>query len=277
MKQDQKKEKVVLVRIDKVIGYLYLPGTGSKSAVIHAKGGPSLGDMGESPLWPIAKKYGYILFIPDYIGYCRSYGDFNFKNCVQTIHEAEAFLRGHVGGLITDTNDKIQLDCSNIVLVGSSWGGAIVPFLEKFQKSKIQHIALVKPVTNWQSQGKTKYKETDIVETSNFTKLGWENIYRGYKNSEWPEIFAGKRKEFNPLDNIGLLKNKSVYISHGKDDKSVNWRKSFNFYNKLKSKYPKMKVYWKLMKEGHSGKMNALGLEFMLKKSDKITSSCNLN
>lgn len=264
MRKQPEKDQIVLVRIDRVLGYLYLPSEPTNKAVIHAKGGPSLGDDGKSPLWAVAKRFGRILFVPDYIGYCRSYGVFNFQNCVETIYEVEDFLRGKRGGLITDTNQPIKLACDDIVLEGSSWGGSIVPFLEKYRHSQINDIAIVKGVTDWASLDNGEYEETDTAETSNFAELGWANIYRGYAQSEWPQIFRGKLRECNPIDNIALLKDKRVYIAHGENDTSVNWHRSKVFYDKLRQTFLDMPVYWKMLDTGHGGEANALGLEFML-------------
>jgi len=263
------EDKIFLIKIKKVEGMLYLP-KGSfeiEKAVIHAKGGPSLGDEGNSSLWGIAKKYQWALFVPDYIGYCRSDGNFTFKNCVYTLYEAEDFLRGKIEGIAVETGEKIKLKCKEILLIGSSWGGAIVPFLEKYKKSQIKAIGLIKPVLDWKSQGKTRFSEEDVFQTNRSIIRGWLNIYRGYKNSEWPKIFQNGLSEYNPLDNLSLLREKVVFLCHGGKDKVVNWRKSCLFYRAFKKEYPKGKIFWKLFKnQDHSSKMTAVGLNFILKK-----------
>jgi hypothetical protein len=263
------EDKIFLVKIKKVEGMLYLP-RGSfkiKKAVIHAKGGPSLGDEGNSPLWEVAKKHQWALFVPDYIGYCRSAGTFSFRNCVYTLYEAEDFLRGCKKGIIVETGKTIQLKCEEILLIGSSWGGAIVPFLEKYKHSKIKVVGLIKPVLDWKSQGRTNFPEEDVIKTNRSIVRGWLNIYRGYKKSEWPAIFKKGLREYNPLDNLHLLKEKIIFLCHGEKDEVVNWRKSYSFYQALKRKYPKIKIFWKLFKnQDHSSKMTAVGLGYILKK-----------
>ncbi|MCL5784388.1 MAG: prolyl oligopeptidase family serine peptidase [Patescibacteria group bacterium] len=267
MKKNKNQDIIINVKIHQVIGILYLPSFPTNSAIIYAKGGPSFADTGDSPLWPTAKKYNYALFIPDYIGYCRSYGNFNFKNCLQTIYESEDFLRGKLVATQVDTQKKIKLKFQNIVLVGSSWGGAIVPFLEKYKHSQIKHICLLKSVLDWNTQGKTEFPEEDVLQTDILIENGWENIYRGYKDSEWPEIFAGHLSEYNPLDHPELLKGKYVYICHGDKDQSINWRKSYQFYQKLQQDKSRNGVFWKLFKnEGHNDQINIKGLDFSLRK-----------
>lgn len=266
------KEKILLIKIKNVVGYLYIPAYKTNKAVIHAKGGPSFGDAGDSIVWSIAKKHNRILFVPDYIGYCRSDGIFNFKNCIKTLYEAEDFLSGKLTATVTTTKEKISLNCDDIVLIGSSWGGAIAPFLEKYRKSSIKYIALAKPVTDWKTQGKTQYPEEKVSETSRSIQSGWSNIYRGFGQSEWPNIFNGQLTEYNPIDNLNLLQDKVVFITHGLLDDGIYWEKSLKFYEKLKK--VNSKVYFKTYKnEGHSSKMNALGLKFMLNKIEKENSN----
>lgn len=272
-KTETNKARVFLIKIDKIVGYLYVPKGKSQSAIIYLKGGPSLGDDGNSNVWQIVRKNKQILFIPDYIGYCHSFGKFSFENCVKTIYEAEKFLRGATSGTDTKTGQSIKLNCSNISLVGSSWGGAIAPFLEKYQKTKIKNIALIKPITNWKTLGKTKFKEENPVVTDQVIKEGWENIYRGYSQSQWPEIFQGKLSEYNPIDNVNLLKNKNVYIYHGKKDQIVNWRKSLKYYQTFKKIFPQANVNLKLIKGAdHSSQTNIDSMKMFLNilKKDQL-------
>ncbi len=259
-------ERIIFVRLDKVLGMLYLPSGKLSYGIIHAKGGPSFGDSGESFLWPIAKKYNAALFVPDYIGYCRSYGVFNFRNCVETLYEVDDFLRGKRFGINNQTGKAIKINCPQVVLMGSSWGGAIVPFIEKYKKTAIEHIVLVKPVTDWPTQGKTKDPEEKTEQTDEFLKRGWKNVYRGYSESEWPQILKGKLKEFNPKDNLNLLKGKHVYIAHGLHDEAINWKKSQKYYQLLKNSGMAQSVSWKLFNDGHSSQMNARGLNYALQK-----------
>lgn len=265
-----KSDKIILIKTGQVVGYLYIPPIKTNKVVIMAKGGPSLGDEGNSSLWPTIKKFNWMLFVPDYIGYCRSDGKFNFKNSVLTLHQSEDFLRGNSIGIDTLTGQEISIKCSEILLVGSSWGGAIVPFLEKYKKSSINTIALLKPLTDWITQGRTKDPEENIDQTNTSIINGLLNIYRGYDNSEWPKIFSGKDKEYNPLDNLRFLNNKTVFICHGSEDESINWKKSYLYYQKLKKLFPKQKIFWKLYKSDHSGKLNTKALKFILPTLDKL-------
>lgn len=256
-----------LIKLNKVVGYLYSSPKPSSTAIIWCKGGPSLGDNGKSEIWPLLKRKNITLFIPDYIGFCRSDGKFDFKGCVETITESEEFLEGKLTAIDTLTGEQIKVKINKIILVGSSLGGAIVPFYEKYRSSSIKDIVLIKAVTDWKKQGKTRFKEEDTFQTSKFIERGWKNIYRGFIDSEWPEIFQGKLIEYNPIDNTEFLENKNVYIYHGDKDKVVNWRQSNKLYRKLKEKYPQINVYFKLMKGyDHSSDIGIAALKNILRK-----------
>jgi hypothetical protein len=268
------KDKILLIKINKVVGTLYIPAKETQNAIIYAKGGPSLGDDGKSPVWAIAKKYNYVLFIPDYIGFCRSDGIFSFKGCIETINESEQFLKGKVSAHTIDTGEKIEISTKNQVLIGSSWGGAIVPFYEKFRKSSIRYIGLIKPVTDWKSQGRTNDQEENVELTAQSIKNGWGNIYRGFSKSLWPKIFLGQVSECNPIDCIRLLQGKYVIICHGKKDDVVNWKKSKKYYEKLQGNNIESDISY-FENEGHSSNMNVLGLEYILKKIQKNMKGVN--
>lgn len=271
MSNKARKKQIILIRIKNVVGTLYLPKNPTKQAIIYCKGGPSFGDQGDSPLWPIARKNKLALFIPDYIGYCRSYGKFSFRNCIKTIEESESFLSGKTKALIPETNKILRLSCKEIFLVGSSWGGSMVPFLEKYRKSKIKHIVMIKPVTDWTSQGRVKYKEEKTADTSQFIEIGLENIYRGYRDSEWPDIFSGNSEEFNPIKQLSLLTNKQVYLYHGKKDISVNWRKSERYYKEFRMVLPKSKIVMKIFDNlGHGPDMTKKAFSDAIRQIRKL-------
>lgn len=254
---------ITLVKINQVVGHLYQLAKPADSVVIYLKGGPSLGDDGNSILWPITKKHKYDLFIPDYIGYCRSAGDFNFKSCVNTISESENFIRGKAKGLNTLTGQELYLNYKNIILVGSSWGGAIAPFINKYGQSSIQTVILIKPVTDWSTQGKTSFPEENTDQTNQYILNAWLNIYHNYQDSEWPKIFKGLAPELNPIEHSSLLKNNKVIIIHGKQDETIHYSKSQSYYQTLQKN--KVDVQLKLLSGNHSSLFNTKALDVALK------------
>lgn len=257
------KQKILTVKINHVVGSLYLPSRVSKYGVIVAKGGPSLGDNGKSPLAEVSNKYATTLFIPDYIGYCRSDGVFNFRNCIETLLESQDFLEGRCDGTDINTGKKVKLNNKEIILIGSSWGGAMVPFIDKYKKSGIQHIGLIKAVTDWKTQGSTRYVEENVKSTNQIILNYWDHIYRGYEHSEWPKIFIDAPSEFNPIENINLLKNKHIYLVHGKQDRTINWRKTRKYEQSLRNDDIEVNSYY-IADGKHDDSTTVQGLDFIL-------------
>lgn len=266
MKNKPTRESIHLIRFGKVIGCFYQTGN-STAVVLYAKGGPSFGDDGHSPIWSVCKRFGVALLVPDYIGYCRSEGTFSFRNCVKTLTESEKFLKGKISALNLGKNNKFKVNFDKIILIGSSWGGAIVPFFEKYQKSSIEHIGMISPVTDWKTQGKVNKCEEDVVKTAQLISSGYKNIYRGFKNSDWPQIFAGQKSEYNPIDNTHLLNGKKVYILHGNKDKVVYWKKSQQYYQVLKKTNKNGEVHFRLLPNAtHASSSRVAGTTFILKE-----------
>lgn len=253
------------IKIGPVIGSLYLASTSSQKVIIYAKGGPSFGDNGKATFWKICKDNGYSLLIPDYLGYCRSEGKFTFKGCIETLSISEKFIVGKLEAIDLLTGKKIKIKSKNNILIGSSWGGAIVPFFDQKSCKSIKAIGLIKPVTDWVSQGKNKtHIEENPEEMINLTKSVYKNIYKGFEKSPWPDIIRGKIKKFNPINNVNLLKNIPVYIAHGNRDKSVYWKKSSIYFKKLISEGNK-KTTFKLLKNcNHGSSSTNMGVKFIL-------------
>lgn len=252
-----------IIKLNKVVSSLYIPEN-PKLAIIVAQGGPGLGDKLNSEFWTVCKKHGAILMVPDYIGFCRSDGKFNFKNCITTLYECEDFLKGKLKATDGFNGQKISSpNISKIVLVGSSWGGAIAPFIDKYKKTGISDLVQISPVTDWNTLGDGIHPEETRNQVDTAIETVMSNLYRGYKTSEWKEIFSNKkvRPEYNPIENLKLLKNKNVYVFHGNKDKSVHWSRSKIYVDKLKKSRLAKSVSWKLLLNSkHGGSTKSRGL-----------------
>ena len=169
---DSKKGFSGLVNTNEVFGYLYLPTGSIKAVVILAKGGPSFSDDGKNKVWPVCKKNNVALFVPDYLGSGRSAGgNFSMKNCLETLQLSEEALVGKQNWLDTYSGNKFQVKFTNIILVGSSWGGSIAPFYFNYNpQTVIEKLGLFSPVTEWNSQDRYLVEEeTDgVFGTVNF-------------------------------------------------------------------------------------------------------------
>ncbi len=239
-------------------------------------GAPSMGDDGKSAAAKLAAKNGICVIKPDYIGVGRSDGKFTFRSTIATIYACLDLLKGKVQALNIAEDKLLSLiSIKNIILSGGSFGGAIAPFVELYQKSSIQDILLVMPVTNWVTQNAPYYTgDESIAEFENVMKIGLKNIWRGYSSTEWPQIVRGKIKKLNPINNTHLLKGKQVYIYHGTKDKSVSWHDSHNYYLKLKKEnLVEDVVFEKLINHGHSSNAATEAMRRFIntyKKTNKI-------
>ena len=94
-----------------------------------------------------------------------------------------------------------------------------------------------------------------------------KNVWRGFSNSEWPEIIKGNIKEMNPIDNTNLLADKEVFIFHGNKDKSISWKDSEKFFEKIKNEGLAKNVFFETLKNfGHSGSAVSEGVKRALRK-----------
>jgi len=188
--------------------------------------------------------------IPDYIGHCRSEGLFNFENCIETLHICEQFLLAKTTAIEGFTGNKLTCPkVGKIILIGSSWGGAITPFIHMNKKTTIKNLGLISPMTDWSTLGNGKYTEENAKDVDSLIRNVMFPIYRGYDKSNWPKIFFNKKiqSKYNPIDNTHLLKNMNIYIVHGNKDRSIHWSRSKEYFNLLNQSDVATKVYWKLL------------------------------
>lgn len=256
------------IKIKKVVSSLYIPKK-PKVAIIVAQGGPGTGDNLKSEYWQPCKNNGAILMVPDYIGHSRSEGSFNFTNCLETIKECEEFLLGKLTAIDGLTGKRIESPkIKKIVVLGSSWGGAIAPFVSRIKNTTISDIVLISPVTDWSTLGNGEFEEESPQMVHNLIKFIMSNLYRDYKKSEWDGIFFNSkiRTKFNPIENLDLLKDKNVFVFHGNKDKSIHWTRTEKYVKKLRSFGETKLLTWRLfLNLKHGGAMKTKSLEYYFK------------
>lgn len=84
------------------------------------------------------------------------------------------------------------------------------------------------------------------------------NTWRFQNPKYRPHIEACADKEYHirsPINYIDKIADATVYIFHGKDDKSVPFAQSLNFYNKIIRKYPYANIFFNIFKGGHEIKV----------------------
>ncbi|EKE00401.1 MAG: hypothetical protein ACD_22C00030G0005 [uncultured bacterium] len=229
----QKTIKVSLVSVKGLIGVLYQAEPRNKSIILLLNGGPGFGDNKKFPHIKLLINQGYDLFIPDYYGSARSFGDiFSFSSCLETISVSEQFLTGQLLYVDETSFIKKHLKYLNIILLGSSWGASTIPSYFKNYTSSIKKVFLVNPVTSWGMFKSPYEEELDDTFLKSLT-FWWNNHYRNVKKSDWVDVILGKIPEKIPLNNLKYLKGKKILITHGNKDKIINWHRSLYLHQKL--------------------------------------------
>lgn len=191
-------------------------------------------------------KGGFVLVYSDYIGTWASYGQCNFENSVETVLKTIDFLNG---GTATDlrSGEHIKWVVNDIVLMGGSFGGSVV--LVAGAKSKdVRKIIAASPVTDWRTHNKIGREEEDLTQTWGILEKGFENCWR-VKREDYFKLVRGEL-DLNPVDYIDILKDKDVFLIHGRYDKQVSCMRSNDIYRELKRGKGKHQIYL-TKKNGH--------------------------
>lgn len=232
-----------IIKIRKIVAGFYTSDKQTNSIVIYAIGAPLTGDMGKLVTAPMLLSRGFDIFVPDYIGYCRSEGKFTPKNCIKTFLESYEYVRG---GQAIDvrTGEKLRMSYKNVLFIGSSFGGAYVPLLPRFNP-KIKNLAMLYPVTDYNLCGTMKGEES-INDFMRSMEYGYKYLYRGIMHPIWQKHFKNQ-DGLSPIDNLDFLKNAKVFIAHGKKDKCINYQQSLRYFDFLKKQHPQSIENYKLV------------------------------
>lgn len=242
-----------LLKIAPIVGTYYSFGKKKKNLVIYGIGAPLGPDSGNLPDAPILLKYDTDIFVPDYIGYSRSDGEFTPKNCIKTfLLLYDAFSKGYKAKNYYE-NTTLSLKYDRIIFIGRSFGATYIPLLPRFNK-KIRELAIFCPVVDSKSCGSIKGEESnaDFLRSMKFD--GYHHLYRGITSKIWENHLENK-DDLSPMDNIKYLDNVKLFIAHGKLDKCVHYSKSVKYYNKIINTFPKKKNSYllKLYSRGEHG------------------------
>jgi pimeloyl-ACP methyl ester carboxylesterase len=168
---------------------------------------------------------GYDIIVPEYYGFCRSSWTFTPEHCVQTIRDVKKYCHG---GVYTDmfTQQHGTLSYNIIDIVGTSFGGAIVCVLPKFDTS-ITRIGLICPVLDYIWLWKYGWDQT-VDDVKRLMQNGFQHLYRGFSWVEFDRYFA-HTDAFHPLAAIQYLKWKNIFIAHGKKDSCIDYRHTLSY------------------------------------------------
>lgn len=188
------------------------------------------GMPGSSSYFDVAERYtkqGFIFIHPKYIGSWESYGNFSIENSKKTIIDFVAALRRKEVKTIFE--EEFDVKVKEIYLLGTSFGGSVA--LCAGAESDVEGIIALSPVINYQTQGNGEYQEESMNDFLRFVKAGFENVYRGFTESDWKQNIS----LLNVDSYFEKLKAKKILIMHGAKDTSVNHNRSEEFCSKLKN------------------------------------------
>ncbi|HLE49414.1 MAG TPA: prolyl oligopeptidase family serine peptidase [Patescibacteria group bacterium] len=233
-----------LLRINGIAGMHYRTNISPRALLIYGIGAPILPDNGNLPDAPNILERGVDVFVPDYIGYGRSDGNFTPQNCINTFVELyENFKQGCTGrNYYEGVSTKLKYE--RIIFIGRSFGGTYVPLLPRFN-SEIKELALFYPVVDSKHCGVVAGEETNERFLGSMKEDGYHYLYRGILDLMW-KAHLENEDDLSPMDNMEYLKEAKLFIAHGMKDACVDYSHSVEYFNQLLERYPDKKDQIKL-------------------------------
>ena len=231
-----------LLKFWDLVWWFYKSSKKTDTMVVVALWAPGLFDIDNLRESDILLDAWYDIIVPEYYWFCRSSWIFTPKNCVKTLLDTkENFTNGEQ--LDIYSWEKYKNNYNNFIFIGFSFGWAVVWCLPKFD-SEIKSIAMIYPVLDYSTLWKKWVKEETAKDFIDVINRWFWNIYRGYDLSVWHEQFNDKLW-LTPSENISYMKDVNLFISHGYEDESLYYKRTKEYYEKLKGLFPKWNYLYK--------------------------------
>ncbi len=221
-----------VLRFWKLVWTYYKSKIKTGTLIIVAIWAPNLMDIDSLRNADILTNAWYDVVTPEYYGFCRSLGRFTPKNSIKTLIDTKNFFTNWVA---TDVYswEKVKLKYKKFIFIGMSYGWWVVPLLPQFDKT-INNIALFYPVIDYNSFWKRWVTEETVEDFLNSIKRWFKKIYSWINLPIWTKHFQDKT-DLIPINNIKYLKNTNIFLAHGTEDKSIYYKKTREYYEKLKN------------------------------------------
>lgn len=195
-----------------------------QKVIILADGMPTV--PSKKALLEFFSKKGFWVFHPRYRGSWESDGKFLAKSphldildVIAGIHKPFQSIYHKVSGDKT----KIHLKPTQIILVGSSFGGPAV--LLNAKDSRVNKVIAISPVIDWEpvfklrSPGdKLEFIQEAFGKAYNLTRTGWQNLR--------------KPNFYNPITEHKTIPSNKVLVIQSKDDEAVPYKLTKKFTDK---------------------------------------------
>ncbi len=257
------------LKIKNIAGTFYeVPNRLTDNIAIFGIGVPRLPDNGTLDEAKTILNHDTDLFVPDYIGYGRSDGEFSPTNVINTFLTLYDCFKLGTQAKCSYLNLKKYLRYKNIYIIGRSFGASYALLLPKFN-NEIKNICSIFPITNWSIVGKIPEEETVKNFYDAINKDGYKYLYRGILNKVWIKQFSGL-DGLSPIENIKYLKNTKIFIGHGIKDKNINYNQSKDYFNKIQETFPdkKNQFVFKTYQSGHDSKTSIKAIKDYFKFID---------
>lgn len=130
-----------------------------------------------------------------------------------------------------------------LFFVWMSFGWWVVWSLAKFD-SEIKNIAMIYPVIDYSSFWKRWVIEDNVSDFISSIDRWFSNIFRWYDLDIWTEQFSD-RLWLTPIENIENMEKINLFLSHWTADLSIYYKKTKEYYECLKNKFPNWNFIYK--------------------------------
>lgn len=220
-----------VLRFWKLIGSYYISEKKTDTLIIIWIWAPNLMDVDSLRNASILTNAWYDVITPEYYGFCRSEGKFTPTNSIKSLLATKKFFKNWLAINIYSW-EEIKVSYKKFIYLGMSYGWWVAPLLPKFDK-EVKTIAMFYPVTDYSTFWKRGVKEETVDDFLSSIKRGFSKIYNGINLPIWKKHFEDKT-DLIPVKNIKYLKDVNVFLAHGTDDISIYYKKTREYYEKLK-------------------------------------------
>jgi esterase/lipase len=163
-----------------------IPLKKQKGVILLLNGMPSVPK--QNKLMESLSKSGYVAIFPRYAGTWESSGLFLAKSPVDDIRQLCSELNSKKLLIENYAHKKIKILTSNIIIIGTSFGGTVA--LHLADDPLVKKVIALSPVIDWKYYAGAKTHEINH-QLKNFIREGFGQAYR-FKDQGWERLAEGK-------------------------------------------------------------------------------------
>jgi len=231
-----------VIKFWKIIGSFYKSEKKADTLIVVAIWAPNLMDVDNLRNAKILTDAWYDVITPEYYWFCRSWWKFTPKNSIKTLLDTKNFFKNWEL-LDVYSWEKFSVSYKKFIFLGLSYWWWAVPLLPKFDK-EIKNIAMFYPVVDYFSFWKRWVKEETVEDFCDSIVRWFSKIYKSIKSPIWKKHFEDKT-DLIPVKNLDLMEWVNLFLCHWTEDKSIYYKKTSEYFEKLKEKFPSWNFEYK--------------------------------